>query len=299
MRVLVAGGTGFMGQHLIDTLTADNHQVWVLSRHADKKVPGAQTVQWDGKTAVGWGQLINETDAVINLAGLSLYHWPWTEKKKQKFLTSRLEPGHALAAAIQNADRRPGVFVQISGINYYGLRGEQVANEFTPPADDYLAQLAVDWENATKSVEEMGVRRVVCRTAVILAKDAVLAFLLALPVRLFVGGPLGSGKQALPWIHIEDQISAIKFLLENESASGPFNLIAPQAVSNAEFMRTEAKVLHRPYWFPVPTFLFRLVLGEMSLLVTEGRFTQPKKLLEAGYTFRFPNLKEALEDLYS
>jgi uncharacterized protein (TIGR01777 family) len=262
MKVLIAGGSGFMGKHLIKSLTADSHQVWVLSRNPNQQISGAQVVGWDGRTTDGWGQLVNEMDVVVNLCGLSTNNWPWTKRKKEKFITSRVNPGRALATAIRNATHRPKVFIQISGINHYGLRGETIADESTPPGDDYLAQLTVAWENATKPVEEVGVRHVVCRTAVVLAKDAILLWLMALPVFLFVGGRFGSGKQATPWIHVNDQISAIRFLMEHPKAEGPFNLITPQRTSNAEFMRTLAKVLRRPYWLIYPKFLLRLALGK-------------------------------------
>ena len=298
MKVLIAGGSGFMGNHLIESLTADSHKVWVLSRNPNKSIQGVNVVKWDGKTTNGWGHLMEEMDAVINLSGLSLYNWPWTKSKKQQFLDSRVEPGRALAAAIKNASQRPEVFIQISGINYYGLQGEGIADESTPPGDDYLSQLAVAWEEATKSVEEVGVRRVICRTAVVLARDAILLWLMALPVRLFIGGPIGRGDQALPWIHIDDHIGAIRFLMENSKAKGPFNLISPQTTTNAEFMRTLAKVLRRPYWFRTPAFLMRLALGEMSLLVTEGRFSKPEHLFELGYNMRYIELEEALREIF-
>ena len=298
MKVLISGGTGFMGTHLIKSLTADNHQVWVLSRSLEKSVENAQIVVWNGKTTDGWGHIIDEMDAVVNLAGLSLYHWPWTKRKKQRFLDSRVEPGRALASAIKSADHRPDVLVQISGINYYGLRGEKVANESTPPGDDFLSRLTIAWEAATKSVEEVGVRHIVCRSAVVLARDAILLWLMALPVRLFFGGSFGSGEQALPWIHIDDQVGAIRFLMENSKARGSYNLIAPQLTSNVEFMRTLAKVLGRPYWLQYPKFLMRLALGEMSVLITEGRFSKPEHLFELGYNMRFSNLEEALRDIF-
>ena len=298
MKVLISGGTGFMGTHLIKSLTADNHQVWVLSRSLEKSVENAQIVVWNGKTTDGWGHIIDEMDAVVNLAGLSLYHWPWTKRKKQRFLDSRVEPGRALASAIKSADHRPDVLVQISGINYYGLRGEKVANESTPPGDDFLSRLTIAWEAATKSVEEVGVRHIVCRSAVVLARDAILLWLMALPVRLFFGGSFGSGEQALPWIHIDDQVGAIRFLMENSKARGSYNLIAPQLTSNVEFMRTLAKVLGRPYWLQYPKFLMRLVLGEMSVLITEGRFSKSERLFELGYNMRFSNLEEALRDIF-
>ena len=298
MKVLIAGGSGFMGRHLIASLIADSHQVWVLSRIPTKTIKDTQVIGWDGRTMDGWGPLVNEMDAVINLSGLSLYNWPWTKSKKQQFVDSRVEPGRALATAIKNATHRPDVFIQISGINYYGLRGEGVADENTPPGDDYLSQLTVAWENATKPVEEVGVRHVVCRTAVVLADDAILLWLMALPVRLLVGGPIGNGEQALPWIHIDDQIGAIRFLMESPVARGPFNLIAPQTTSNAAFIRTLAKVLRRPYWFRVPAFLLRLVLGEMSVTVTEGRYSRPERLFEIGYNMRYVKLEEALRNIY-
>ena len=298
MKVLIAGGSGFMGKHLIKSLIADSHQVWVLSRNPNKNAEGAQLVAWDGKTTDGWGHLVNEMEAVVNLTGLSLNSWPWTKRKKQRFLDSRVQPGHALASAIKDASQRPGVFVQISGINHYGLRGEALADESTPPGDDFLAQLTVASENATKSVEEVGVRHVVCRSAVVLAKDAILLWLMALPVLLFVGGRFGSGKQAMPWIHVDDQIGALRFLMEHPEARGPYNLIAPQLTSNAEFMRTLAKVLRRPYWFSYPEFLLRLVLGEMSVLITEGRFSKPEHLFEIGYNIHFSELEECLRDIF-
>ena len=298
MKILIAGGGGFLGNHLIKSLVADNHQVWVLSR-SQKQVQGTKSIQWDGQTIQGWGSMINNMDVVVNLAGISLNSWPWSKGKKRRFHDSRVQPGHALADAIEAASHKPKVFVQISGINHYGLRGEGIADESTPPAEDYLAHLTVDWEEATQSVEALGVRRIVCRTAIVLAKDAILLWLMALPARLFFGGKLGRGDQALPWIHINDQIGAMKFLIENKDANGAYNLIAPQATNNMEFLRVLAGILHRPFWFHVPAVLLRIVLGEMSVLITEGRFVYPKRLLDAGYKFKFPNLEDALRDIYN
>ncbi len=294
MKILIAGGSGFLGTALRTSLMADHHDVFILTRRSST-YPGE--IQWDGKTTNGWGHRINDMDAVVNLTGFGLEHWPWTQKQKQKFVNSRVLPGLALASAIQSASRRPRVFLQTSGINRYGLRGEGVADESTPPASDFLAQLTVNWEDATKTVEELGVRRVIVRNAVVLARNEGLFPLMALAPRLFLGGKFGDGKQAMPWIHIADQTRAMRFLLENESARGPFNLISPEPVSNAEFIQAVAKGLHRPYWFHVPRSLLRLVLGEMSVLLTEGRYSQPKRLIELGFQFRFGKLEDALEDL--
>ena len=296
MKVLIAGGRGFLGTALGESLKRDGHEVFVLTR----RTPGKQNqIQWDGKTANGWGHVVNDMDAVVNLTGYGLEHWPWTRKQKQRFLDSRVQPGRALVAALQNASRRPRVFLQTSGINRYGLRGTGVADESTPPADDFLAQLTVPWEDATKPVEEVGVRRVIIRNAVVLARKGGLFPLMTLAPRLFFGGTFGDGQQAMPWIHLADHVRAMRFLLENEQARGPFNMIAPQPTSSAEFMRSVTKALRRPYWFHVPKFLLRLVLGEMSVLLTEGRYSQPKRLIELGFQFQFGKLSEAMEDVLS
>ena len=294
MKLLLAGGTGFLGSALTRSLQKDHHKVITLTRRPPKS---QDELHWDGETTNGWGHIVNEVDAVVQLTGYGLEHWPWTARQKKRFVDSRILPGRALASAIQDASRRPRVFLQTSGINRYGLRGEGIADESTPAADDFLAQLTVQWEDATKTMEEIGVRRVIARTAPVLSGRGGLFPLMALPVKLFAGGKFGDGGQAMPWIHLTDTINAFRFLLENDDANGAFNLISPEPTSNADFMRTIAKVLHRPYWFHVPTFLLRLVLGEMSVLLTEGRYSQPKRLQELGYSFQFPRLEDALINL--
>jgi uncharacterized protein (TIGR01777 family) len=294
MKVLIAGGSGFLGTALKNSLTRDGHEVFILTRQVSKD---PSEIQWDGKTTNGWGHVVNDMDAVVNLTGYGLEHWPWTKRQKQKFRDSRVIPGRALVSAIQNAGRRPHVFLQTSGVNRYGLRGEGIADESTPPGGDFLGQLTIPWEDVTKPVEELGIRRVIARNAVVLARKDGLFPLMTLAPRLFFGGTFGNGKQAMPWIHIADHTNALRFLLEHENAHGPFNLIAPQPASSAEFMRAVTTALYRPYWFHVPKFLLRLVLGEMSVLLTEGRYSQPKRLIELGFQFQFGKLEKAMEDL--
>ena len=296
MNIMISGGTGLLGTALTKALLADGHKVFILSR-TDKKRSDVQIIKWDARTPDGWGHLVNEMDVVIHLAGRSTSAWPWSAANKKSFEDSRILPGLALAQAIQAATRRPSLFVQVSGINHYGLHGD-LADESTPPGDDFLAQLTVKWEGATQSVERLGVRRLVLRTPPVLSRDNVIMKLIALPVQLFVGGPIGSGKQPFPWIHIKDWVSAVRYLMTDESARGVYNMIAPSQTSLADFTKLLASVLHRPYWFPVPAFLMRNVLGEMSVLILEGRFSQPKRLLESGYTFQFPGPREALTDLF-
>ncbi len=294
MNVMIAGGRGFLGRALTNTLLEDGHNVVVLTR---RKPDQPNQYLWDGITADGWGHLLNEMDAIVNLSGYSTSHWPWTNKTKQRFVDSRVLPGRAFVSAISSATRRPRVYLQSSGINYYGLRGDTIADETSPPANDFLAQLTVSWEDATMPLEKLGVRRVAMRSAPVLAKRGGLFPLMALPVRLFFGGKFGSGSQAMPWIHFKDYINSVKFLLANQGASGAFNLISPEGSSNADFMREVCRVLSRPYWFHLPEFLLRRVLGEMSVLLVEGRFSQPKRLLDMGFEFRFGNLALALQDL--
>jgi uncharacterized protein (TIGR01777 family) len=297
MNILLTGGTGMIGSRLTRSLIAEGHQVWVLSRNPERaRLPdGARAVAWDGRTSAGWGELAAQADAVVNLAGEPLARWPWTKARKQRFWDSRVNAGQALREAIEKAASRPRVLIQVSGINHYGLSGEP-ADESTPSGDDFLARLTVAWEASTQPVEDLGVRRAVIRLGVVLARDDGLLPLMALPVRLFLGGRLGSGRQAVPWVHVDDVVAAIRFLLNEDAARGPFNLVAPQMITNAEFYRTLCRVLKRPYWFPTPAFLLRLALGEMSVLVVDGRPAWPRRLQEAGFQFAFGELEKALRE---
>ncbi len=301
MNVLITGGTGMIGAALAKSLLADGHTVWILSRsaHAERLPAGARLLQWDGRTTHGWGEIVSEMDAVVNLAGATIGQWPWTAARKRLLIESRVQPSQAVAQAIQAASPRPRVLVQASGINYYGLRGDERIGEDAPPGGDFLARLAIAWEEASRPVEALGVRRVVIRTAIVLDAHTGVLPLMALPVRLFAGGPLGNGRQGLPWIHLRDQVGAMRFVLENEQAHGAFNFCAPEVVSNAQFIRTLANVLKRPYWLPAPAFALRLVLGDMSETLLHGQFAEPRRLLAAGYRFAFPLLADALRDIFS
>jgi len=285
-----------MGSALAHHLEEAGHEVWILTRREPRQ---PKELQWDGHSVDGWSECLSEIDAVVNTTGHGLEHWPWTASQKSRFIRSRILPALALTSAIQESSSRPRVFVQISGINYYGAKGEGVADESSPAADDYLAELTVQWEGVTRRIERLGVRRVVARSAVVLDAHSGLFPLMVLPVRLGAGGPLGDGRQAVPWIHIQDQVRALRFLIENDNASGPFNLIAPDATSNAEFMHAVAMALGRPYWFHTPGFALRAVLGEMSTLILDGRYSQPKRLMEIGFHFRYPTIKSALADLFA
>ena len=192
----------------------------------------------------------------------------------------------------------PKVLIQASGVNYYGPHGLEPVTEADAPGKDFLAGLCQAWEASTQPVEKLGVRRAIIRSAIVLsARDGILPIML-LPVRLFAGGPLGSGRQGLAWIHLEDEVAAIRFLLENDNARGPFNLTAPEPISSADFIRTAARLLRRPYWLPAPAFALKLALGEMATLVLDGAYIRPVGLQKLGFPFRFGNLEVALRDLF-
>jgi uncharacterized protein (TIGR01777 family) len=299
MKVIITGGTGLIGRALTRELIRDGHQVWVLSRNPAKMktLPGVELVKWDGETAQGWGGLVNGADALVNLAGQNIGDSRWTRQQKMLVRSSRIAAGRAVASAVLQANRKPGVVVQASGVGYYGVVDDRPLDEVSPPGSDFLAKLSVEWEASTQPVEQLGVRRVVVRTGVVLdASEGALPRML-LPFRLLVGGPLGNGSQWLPWIHLRDEVDAIRFLIKNENAFGPFNLTSPQPVTNADFGKAIARVLHRPYWLPVPAFALRLVLGEMSTLVLDGQRPYPRKLVGLGYQFHFDEAVDALRDL--
>ena len=301
MKILIAGGTGLIGKQLIRLLISDGHTVVLLSRSADRlpQLKGITAVKWDGKTTGGWSELMEEVDAVVNLAGENIGRFPWTEKRKRKFRESRVAAGNALSKAIEESKVRPSVFIQASAVGFYGPRGEEDVDESASSGGDFSSRLCVDWEASTKRIEALGVRRVIVRTGIVLDKKGGILQQMALPVKFYVGGRLGSGKQGIPWIHIDDEVNAIGYLIANNAARGVFNLSAPAPVSNAELMQTIAFCLHRPYWFHVPQKAIKLVLGEMSALLLNGQFMVPRKLLDLGFNFKFATIDQALEDLLS
>lgn len=300
MKILIPGGTGLLGSALCKYLVEHGHAVWVLSRNpstvADRA--GVRFVGWDGRTASGWVSVVNEVDAIINLAGENIGAGRWTKERKARIRESRVLAGKAIVDAIQLATHRPDILVQASGIGAYGPRHDEVVDETSSYGSDFTASVAVDWEASTQPIERMGVRRVVIRTGLVMTSSGGWMSPLLLPYKLFVGGPMGDGKQWWSWIHLRDYIGAVLHLLELPNASGVYNLTAPNPCQMKDFGRTLAKVLGRPYWFPVPAFGLKLVLGEMSTLILDGQRAVPKRLLESGYRFSFSELEPALRDLF-
>lgn len=301
MRILITGGTGLIGKAFIGEALKYKHELIVLTRTPERNSSSEKVkfVGWDGKTDQGWRHILDETDAVVNLAGANIGEKLWTSARKAVIRDSRVEAGEAIVQAFRSRTRRPKVLIQSSAVGYYGDTGEKNVDEFTPAAKDFLGRLCVDWENSTREVEEFGVRRSIIRTGLVLSRNGGALGKLLLPYKAFAGGPLGDGKQWWPWIHLQDQVQAMLFLIENDKAQGVFNLTAPQPARMAELGKVLAKVLKRPYWLPVPEFALKIVLGEMSKIVLEGQRAYPKRLIELGYSFSFTDLQPALESLFT
>ncbi len=299
MRVLITGGTGLIGRALTDALVAKNYEVVVLSRSPARVsgLPaGARAEKWDGKTSAGWGSLADGAAAIVNLAGARIFGMPWTKKRKQTILNSRTDAGQAVVAAIREAAVKPAVLIQSSAVGYYGESGDRPVTESSPAGSDFLAEVCIAWEAAAAPAAEM-TRVAVIRPGLVLSTEGGSLPPLLLPFKLFVGGPLGSGRQWYPLIHMEDQVRAILWLIENEGASGPYNLAMPEILTNKELARLIGRILKRPSFFPVPAFMLRLVLGEMASLLLNTQRAVPQALLDGGFTFNYRDPESALVDL--
>jgi uncharacterized protein (TIGR01777 family) len=304
-RVLVTGGSGLIGRAATAELAAAGFEVVVLSRRPERVrgLPaGARAAGWDGRTAAGWAGLAAGAAGVVHLAGESIAGegFPparWTAERKRRLRASRVESTEAVVQAIAAAGVPPRFLLQGSAVGFYGAAGDEVVTEDHPPGAGFLPDLGVEWEGASAAVEGLGVRRAILRTGIVLARDGGALPRMALPFRLFVGGPMGSGRQVVPWIHLADAARAIRFLAERDDARGPFNLAAPHPATNAELSRAIARVLGRPNLFRVPGFALRLAVGELADSLLTGQRAVPRALERLGFRFRFPELEPALRDL--
>ncbi|HKV31967.1 MAG TPA: TIGR01777 family oxidoreductase [Candidatus Dormibacteraeota bacterium] len=301
MKVLISGGSGFIGRHLVASLVQDGHEVVVLTRRPQTTDPqtGARYVAWDPRTGNGeWVKEVAGAAGVVNLAGTSIGSWPWTRQKMADLLSSRLSATAALVRALERtpAERRPSVLVSASGIDYYGDRGEESITEESRAGDSFLARLSEQWEAEAEKAQPLGVRVVRIRTAMVFGREAPAFRLLTLPFRLFVGGPLGDGRQWFTWIHIDDIVGLYRLALEDSRVTGPVNAVAPDVRREREVAREIGRVFHRPSVIPAPAFALKLALGKMAQLLLHGRHAQPAKARGYGYQFRFGGLHEALED---
>ncbi len=300
MNVLIPGGSGFLGKVLVDALLEQQHQVSILTRDPQTVhfPPEVRVVAWDGKTAQGWGHLAGEVDAIINLAGASIGGGRWTQERKARIRSSRLQAGQAIVEAVEKAAHKPIILFQASGVGAYGNQGDRELDETSSRGTDFLAGVTDVWEASTAQVEQYGVRQIVIRTGLVTSRDAGWIQPLLPIFRMFIGGPLGSGDQWWPWIHIQDYVNSVLFLLNLADARGVYNLVSPNPRRMKDFGKELAGVLKRPFWLPVPAFALKLILGEMSMLVLEGQRALPKRLLASGYVYQYPQLRPALEEIF-
>ena len=300
MRALIVGGTGNIGRRLVNYLISCGYLVTVVSRQPYKPASLPAKIifaQWDGKTAKGWSHLLEENEAVVNLAGTGVADQRWTAERKKDILESRLSAGRAVVEAFEAASRKPKVLIQASAVGYYGSRGDETLTESSPPGNDYLAEVCKQWEASTQAVEQMEVRRVVIRTGVMLDPRGGALPQMMFPFSFGAGGSIAGGRQWFPWIHYEDEAAAIHFLIEHATARGPINLAAPNPIRNRDFAKTLGKVLKRPAFAPTPGLALKVMFGEMAEVLLASQRLSSERLQTLGYPFKCPELEGALRDL--
>jgi len=301
-RVIISGATGFIGRPLTSSLAQAGYEVVVLTRNPGKasSLFGDQvrTAGWDGRTSGGWFALASGARAIINLAGENIGAGRWTMERKQAIIRSRLDAGHAVVEAVRQARAKPKVLIQASAVGYYGSRAGEELDESSLQGGGFLAGLVQEWEGSTAEAENFDVRRVVIRSGLVLDSDGGVLPRFLRQFRSFAGGPLGSGRQWVSWIHRQDEVAAIRFLIEREDLAGVFNLAAPQPLTMKEFARTLGREMHRPALFRVPAVVLRLFLGEMAEeTILVGQRVVPRALLRADFEFHYPRLESALREI--
>ncbi|HEX7663322.1 MAG TPA: TIGR01777 family oxidoreductase [Polyangiaceae bacterium] len=298
MKWIVTGGTGFIGANLVKALEARGDDVVVLSRGDAETKGRVRRVKWDPMQAGPWQKEIDGADFVMHLAGEPIAEGRWTDDRLEKIRSSRTVTTGLVADAIVSAEKKPAVFVSASAVGIYGMRkDDEKLDEASPPGDDVIARICVDWEKAAAPAEAVGVRVVHPRTGIVLGKDhGALAKMLP-AFKAFVGGPVGDGTQWVSFIHIADEVAALLFCADTAALSGPVNLTAPNPVTMNDLAAAIAHALHRPNLLRVPKIAAELALGKMAEVVLTGQRVLPKKLLDAGFTFRFPTIEAALQDL--
>jgi uncharacterized protein len=294
MHILITGGTGLIGTHLVPSLLAASHEVTVLTRAArPTQLAGLRFVAWDGKRIP---DEVGNVDAIINLAGAGIADGRWTPEHKRLILESRIDATSACVRFIRGLTRAPEVFISGSAVGFYGTARTEPVDESSGPGHDFLSLTSRKWEAAAA---DAGIRTVILRTGVVLANEGGAYPKLLAPFKVYAGGYIGDGKQGFPWIHVTDVIGLIEFALATPTLSGPINLTAPELLTNAEFGSILGRVMGRPSGLPVPAFVIKALLGESALLVLEGQRVRPRVAEQAGYRFVYPKAELALKQLLS
>jgi len=314
MKIVIAGGSGFLGRPLASRLLLGGHEVVILTRSValGRAAGGLRYATWDPTGTApqsdrragfaqgigpggAWSAEVDGADAVVNLAGAGLADARWTAGRKIELQHSRINSTRSLVEAVRQSKHRPRLFVQESAVGYYGSTGDAVIDESSGPGSDFLAQLCVDWEAESRALVQLGCRRIVLRTAPVLSADGGLLRRMMLPFRLFLGGPVGSGRQYMSWIHLHDWISMATWAIETPEVNGVLNVAAPKPVTNRVFCQALGRALHRPSLIPSPPFALRLLFGEMAdAMLLGGQRVMPKKALEMKFGFRYPDIDLAM-----
>jgi uncharacterized protein len=297
LKFIIAGGTGFIGQKLMDILISEGHEIVILSRKPKQNGEKTKYVKWLEEGAAPENE-IGSADGFINLAGVSINDGRWTLEHQKQIYDSRMKATGELIRIIEALPEKPSVLINASAIGIYPASLDTVYTEASVEiANDFLARTVHDWEMKAASMETHGIRTVFMRFGVVLGREGGALPLMALPYKMFVGGTMGSGKQWVSWVHVFDVARAIVFAIGNENIRGPVNVTSPSPMKMKDFGKTIGSVLNRPHWFPVPSFAMKWVLGQKSALVLEGQHVKPQVLMINGFDFLFPTLESALKDL--
>jgi uncharacterized protein (TIGR01777 family) len=299
MKLVITGATGFIGSILIDRLWNQLHHLTLLSRRPPREVNITRKEWFAWQPGIGgeWQKAVDGADGIVNLAGEPIAGKRWSAAQKGQLRSSRIDATKSLVDAITKAQVKPKFLINASAVGYYGAHGDESVTEKTGPGGDFLARLCVDWEEEAKKAEAFGVRVALVRTGIVLAKGQGALAKMVPPFKMFAGGPLGSGQQWMPWIHIEDEVGLICFLIENDAARGAFNGTAPNPVTMQVFAKALGDALNRPSWVSVPPLALALMLGEMSEMLLHGQRAVPEAVLKLGFSFKYPELTEALRSL--
>ncbi|MCM3006980.1 TIGR01777 family oxidoreductase [Priestia koreensis] len=299
MKIVIAGGTGLVGSALTKHFLQQGHTVAILTRNANKPKhdPNLSYIEWM-KTDSYPEHEVEGADAVINLAGVSLNSGRWTEERKKAILSSRLDTTTEIVRILGALNQKPSVYINASAVGYYGTSLTDTFTDYSASSgDDFLAQTVKAWEQAAMQAENIGIRTVLARFGIVLDRNKGALPTMVLPYKLFAGGTLGSGKQWVSWIHIQDLVHILAFAIEHEDIEGPLNVTTPHPIRMKEMGKAISQAIHRPHWLPAPSFALKIVLGDMSLMVLEGQKVIPQKLGEHHYNFAYNNIDEALKDL--
>lgn len=292
MSILITGGTGLIGTQLAKYFANQSQKVFIITRSKqESSTPLIEFIQYEnGKIPA----TIQNVKVVINLAGAGIADKAWTKAYKQQLRESRMQTTRACVEFINQLENKPDVFISASAVGYYGTKNSQLLNESSPAGNDFLANLAVEWENEALKAPT---RTVLLRTGIVLSMDGGALPKIIPPFKFYAGGYIGTGKQGFPWIHIQDVVGLIVWAIQHPTLHGPLNLVAPETLNNAQFAKILGKILHKPVAFPIPTFIIKSLLGERAMLLLEGQKVYPKKALDEGYSFVFPTAEKALKNL--